>query len=205
MKIKKTLQTRLKLITLFTLLAHLSCSAFQPTQIVPVFDPEATVLPQTGTVVYVKNGITAMVVPLNDVKAVDAFGVLIYNGTNHWISFKQGDCWMLDGAGEETKPIDKSQHTFFLGKNFKPKLPPEFPSDVFRYDKTIRIQGDPAVLPREDVEKTTVMPKQRTQFFLYFRKRSIKSSNLRVIVPKVYSDFTNAETTFVFKFQVKKG
>ena len=205
MKIKKNPQTRLQLITLFTLLAHLSCSAFQPTQIVPVFDPEATVLPQTGTVVYVKNGITAMAVPLNDVKAVDAFGVLIYNGTNHWISFKQKDCWMLDGAGEETKPIDKSQHTFFLGKNFKPKLPPEFPSDVFRYDKTIRIQGDPAVLPREDVEKTTVMPKQHIQFFLYFRKRSIKSSNLRVIVPKVYSDFTNAETTFVFKFQVKKG
>ncbi|MDD9973213.1 MAG: hypothetical protein OXU27_04370, partial [Candidatus Poribacteria bacterium] len=178
---------------------------FQPEMIVPVFDPDAHIMPQTGTVGYVKNGITAMAVPLNDVKAVDAFGVIIYNRTNHWISFKKEDCQMLDGTGNVTKTIDKSQESFYLKKNFRPKLPPEFGAEVFRWDKTIRVQGTPAVLPRADLERTTVMPGQHTRFFLYFRKRSINYSNLRIIVPRVTSDFNEQQTTFVFKFRVQRG
>ena len=85
---------------------------FRPEIIVPVFDPDAYIMPQTGTVGYVKNGIKAMAVPLNDVKAVDAFGIFIYNGTDHWISFKKKDCQMLDGTMNVTKPIDKSQESF---------------------------------------------------------------------------------------------
>ena len=194
-------------------LTLLSCSkvpdfikdTFQPEMIVPVFDPDAHIMPQTGTVGYVKNGITAMAVPLNDVKAVDAFGVIIYNRTNHWISFKKEDCQMLDGTGNVTKTIDKSQESFYLKKNFRPKLPPEFGAEVFRWDKTIRVQGAPAVLPRADLERTTVMPGQYARFFLYFRKRSINYSNLRIIVPRVTSDFNEQQTTFVFKFRVQRG
>jgi hypothetical protein len=205
MKTNRYLQITLKSIFIMTLFVQLSCSALQPVRIIPVFDPEATLLPQSGTVIYEKNGITAMAVPLNDVKAVDAFGILIYNNTDHFISFKKKDCWMLDQSGDETRPIDKSQETFFLGKNFRPKLPPEFGADVFRWNPALRIEGDHAVLPRADAEKTTVMPKHRTQFFLYFRKRSIKSSHLRVIVPKVRTEFDDTESTFVFRFQVHKG
>lgn len=178
---------------------------FQPEVIVPVFDPDATIMPRTGSIGYVRNGVKAMAVPLNDVKAVDAFGIFIYNGTNHWISFKKKECQMLDGTGKVTKPIDKSQESFYLKKNFRPKLPPEFASEVFRWDKAIRIQGDPAVLPREDVEKTTVMPRQYARFFLYFPKRSIRYSNLRIIVPKVTSEFNEQQTTFVFKFKVQRN
>ena len=112
---------------------------------------------------------------------------------------------MLDGTGNVTKPIDKSQESFYLKKNFRPKLPPEFGAEVFRWDKSIRVQGDPAVLPREDIERTTVMPGQYARFFLYFRKRSITYSNLRIIVPKITSDFNDQQTTFVFKFKVQRG
>jgi hypothetical protein len=178
---------------------------FQPEMIVPVFDPDAVIMPQTGTVVYVKNGVTAMALPLNNVKAVDAFAIFIYNGTDYWISFKRKDCQMLDGTGNVTKPIDKSQESFYLKKNFRPTLPPEFAAEVFRWDKSIRIQGDPAVLPRADIEKTTVMPRQHARFFLYFRKRSINYSSLRIIVPRVTSDFNDQQTTFVFKFKVQRG
>ncbi len=204
----------LQILTVLCLsLILLSCSkvpdfikdTFQPEMIVPVFDPDAHIMPQTGTVGYVKNGITAMAVPLNDVKAVDAFGVIIYNRTNHWISFKKEDCQMLDGTGNVTKTIDKSQESFYLKKNFKPKLPPEFGAEVFRWDKTIRVQGAPAVLPRQDLERTTVMPGQHAKFFLYFRKRSINYSNLRIIVPRITSDFNEQQTTFVFKFRVQRG
>jgi hypothetical protein len=205
MAMHKYLQITLQLTLMVILFAHLGCSALQTVYISPSFDPEATILPRTGTVIYQKNGIIAMAVPLNDVKAVDAFGILIYNSTDHFISFKQKDCWLLDQSGKETRPIDKSQRSFFLGKNFKPKLPPEFPADVFRWNRAIRVQGDPVALPREDIEKTSVMPNHRTQFFLYFRKRSIKSSQLRIIIPKIRGEFDDTETTFVFKFEVKKG
>ncbi len=178
---------------------------FQPEMIVPVFDPDAVIMPQTGAVGYVKNGVTAIALPLNNVKAVDAFAIFIYNRTDYWISFKKNDCQMLDGTGNVTKVIDKSQESFYLKKNFRPEVPPEFAAEIFRWDKTLRIQGDPAILPREDIEKTTVMPKHHTRFFLYFRKRSISYSNLRIIIPRVTSDFDDKQTTFVFKFKVQRG
>ncbi len=200
---KKYIQLSLQLLTIL-LLANLGCSAFQPIRIVPVFDPEATILPRSGAVVHVKNGITVMAVPLNDVKEVDAFGIIVFNSTNHWISLKQKNCSMLDQSGNVAKPIHRSQLSFYLGKNFNPKLPPEFRQD-FRENRALRVMGDPVALPREDIERTTIMPKRRVQFFLYFHKRSIKSSSLRIIVPKVHSEFTETETTFVFKFRVQKG
>ena len=178
---------------------------FRPELIVPVFDPDAYIMPQTGAVGYLKNGVKVIAYPLNDVKAVDAFAIFIYNGTDHWISFKKKDCQMLDGTGNVTKPIDKSQESFYLKKNFQPTLPPEFSAEVFRWDKAIRIQGDPAVLPRADIEKTTVMPRQHARFFLYFRKRSINYNSLRIIVPRITSDFNDQQTTFVFKFRVQRG
>jgi hypothetical protein len=202
---KKYLQTILQYLALFSLLATLSCSAFQTVQIVPVFDPEATILQQSGGVIHVKNGITAIAAPLNDVKAVDAFGIVIYNGTDHFVSFKKKDCWMLDQAQNKTKVLDRSEHSFFLGKNFKPKMPPGFPVEVFRSNKAIRMDGPPVALPQEDIETTTIMPRRRVQFYLYFRKRSIKSSQLRIIIPKVYSEFDDVETPFVFKFEVRKN
>ena len=202
---KKHTQLGTKILMFLLLAAILGCSALQPVQIVPQFDAEAAILPQTGTVIYEKNGITAMAVPLNDVKAVDAFGILMFNRTGNWVSFKRKDCQLLDQAGNVTKPIDRSQESFFLGKNFKPKLPPEFTMELFRHDRTLRAHGSSVALPREDIERTTIMPNHRTQFFLYFRKRSIKSSSLRLIVPKVRNDLEDTETTFVFKFEVRKG
>ena len=137
------------LIILF--LANLGCAtlqntfenAFQTERIVPVFDPEATILMRSGSAAYIKNGITAIAVPLNDVKAVDAFGIIVFNSTDHWISLRQADCSMLDQSGKVYKPIHRSQHTFYLGKNFTPKIgPPEFRED-FRENRVLRSMGGP--------------------------------------------------------------
>ena len=206
-KMKKQILSSLTLLAIL-FFANLGCAtlqtAFQTERIVPVFDPEATLLMRSGSAAYVKNGITAIAVPLNDVKAVDAFGIIVFNSTDHWISLKQKDCSMLDQSGKVYKPIHRSQHTFYLGKNFTPKMPPEFRED-FRENRVLRSMGDLVALPTEDIEKTTIMPKRRARFFLYFHKRSVESSNLRIIIPKVHSEFTDIETTFVFKFEVQKG
>ena len=210
-KMKKQIPLNLQLL-LILLLASLGCStlqntfetAFQTERIVPVFDPEATILMRSGSAVYVKNGITAIAVPLNNVKEVDAFGIIVFNSTDHWISLRQEDCSMLDQSGKVHKPIHRSQHTFYLGNNFAPKMPPEFRED-FRDNRVLRSMGDLVALPTEDIKTTTIMPRRRVRFFLYFHKRSVESSNFRIIVPKVHSEFTDTETTFVFKFEVQKS
>ena len=210
-KMKKQILLNLQLL-LILLLASLGCStlqntfetAFQTERIVPVFDPEATILMRSGSAVYVKNGITAIAVPLNNVKEVDAFGIIVFNSTDHWISLRQEDCSMLDQSGKVHKPIHRSQHTFYLGNNFTPKMPPEFRED-FRDNRVLRSMGDLVALPTEDIKTTTIMPRRRVRFFLYFHKRSVESSNFRIIVPKVHSEFTDTETTFVFKFEVQKS
>ena len=210
-KMKKQIPLNLQLLFIL-LLASLGCStlqntfetAFQTERIVPVFDPEATILMRSGSAVYVKNGITAIAVPLNNVKEVDAFGIIVFNSTDHWISLRQEDCSMLDQSGKVHKPIHRSQHTFYLGNNFTPKMPPEFRED-FRDNRVLRSMGDLVALPTEDIKTTTIMPRRRVRFFLYFHKRSVESSNFRIIVPKVHSEFTDTETTFVFKFEVQKS
>lgn len=175
----------------------------RPERIVPVFDPNATITPQTGTVIYEQNGIVVMVVPLHDVKNVDAFGILIHNRTGHWISFEKEKFWMQDQAGNIVKQLSRSQEAFHLKKNFKPKFPPEFAADVFRWDRTISAQGDHAVLPTEDLKKTNVMPRRTLRFPIYFPKRSLKSKNLRVVIPGVTSEFNDQQTTFTFRFRVQ--
>ena len=104
------------LIILF--LANLGCAtlqntfenAFQTERIVPVFDPEATILMRSGSAAYIKNGITAIAVPLNDVKAVDAFGIIVFNSTDHWISLRQ------DIVGIKFCSPNLSQGSFAHGK-----------------------------------------------------------------------------------------
>lgn len=185
-------------------LGNFANNLIRPERIVPVFDPDATITPQSGTVIYEQNGIVVMVVPLHDEKKVDAFGVLIHNRTDHWISFEKEKFWMQDQAGNIVKQLSKAQQAFHLKKNNKPKFPPEFASEVFRWDRTISIQGDHAVLPAEDLKKTNVMPRRTLRFPLYFPKRSLKSKNLRIVIPGVTSEFNEQQTTFTFRFRVQR-
>ena len=185
-------------------LQNVANDMIRPERIVPVFDPDATITPQSGTVIYEQNGIVVMVVPLHDIKNVDAFGVLIHNRTSHWISFEKEKFWMQDQAGNIVKQLSKAQKAFHIKKNDKPKFPPEFAADVFRWDRTISIQGDHAVLPTEDLKKTNVMPRKTLRFPIYFPRRSLKSKNLRIVIPGITSEFNEQQTTFTFRFRVQR-
>jgi len=192
---------------IYTLLfiSFLSCGHLKTTQIVPMIDPEATIFQQTNSVAYIKNGIVAIAVPLNDVKEVDAFGIVLVNKTEHSITFKQKDCWLLDQSGKSIKPISQSQKSFYLGKNFEPKFPQEFPTEVFRWNRGIQVRTSGFAALGEQADETTIMPQRKKEFFLYFRKKSTQSSKIRLIIPKVHNDSTEKDTTFVFKFQIQKS
>ena len=187
------------------LLTTINCGCFKTIKIVPVVDPKAQIFPRTDAVGIIKDGIIAITVPLNDVKEVDAFGVIIVNNTDHMIHFEKNNCVLLDQSGESSNPIPKSQENLYLNKNFKPKMPLNFKEDLFNWKHGSLWVGNSGGLPFNDIEKTQIMPKLKRQFFLYFRKRSVNSSGLTLIIPNVYNEMEGKKTSFLFKFEVQRG
>jgi len=196
---------KITILLIFILFTTVNCGGFKSVKLVPVTDPKVNIFPRTNSVGIVKDGIIVLAVPLNDVKEVDAFAIIIVNDTGHWIHLYKNKCVLLDQSGSFSKPIPKSQESLYLSKGFKPKLPLGFKEDVFNWKHGAVWVGDVGGLPLNDIEKTQVMPKMKQQFFLYFRKRSISSSRLTLIIPNVYNETEGKKTTFAFKFEVQKG
>jgi len=192
------------ILLIFVIFTTINCGSFKTIKIVPVVGPEVQIFPRTDAAGIVKDGLIAIVVPLNDVKEVDAFGVIIVNNTDHMIHFKKNKCVLLDQGGSSSNPIPKKQESLYLNKNFKPKLPLTFKEDIFNWKHGSVWVGDSGGIPLNDVEKTQILPKLKRQFFLYFRKRSVSASRLTLIIPNVYNEMEGKKTTFLFKFEVQK-
>ncbi|MBM3235480.1 hypothetical protein FJZ31_04210 [Candidatus Poribacteria bacterium] len=191
--------------SIFILFMLIGCASLRTTKIIPAIDQDATIFPKTGAVASTKNGIVVLAVPLNDVKEVDALGVIVVNETSNWLSFYKNKCVLLDQNGSTFNPLSKSEENFHLGKNFKPQLPPEFKMELFSWRHGIVGRGSIQGMPLEDLQKTLVMPGSKRQFFLYFKKRSVQSSRLTLIIPNIYNEVSDEKTTFAFKFEVQKG
>lgn len=187
------------------LLLLVSCSAFETTKIVPLTQPDTVLLYESNSLAASKDGISILAVPLNDVKEVDAFGVIIVNQTNHWISFYKKGCVLLDQSGGHAKPLEKSQLNVYLNKNFEPKMPLSLNSEVFRWRRDIILKGDIGPIPVEDINKTSVLAGKKSQFYLYFKKQSLSSPLLTLIIPNITNESSGEKTTFTFRFEVKKG
>jgi hypothetical protein len=183
----------------------ISCSAFETTKITPVPQPDSTWLYESSAIAAFKEGIAVLAVPLNDVKEVDAFAVIVVNQTDHWVSFYKKECVLLDQGGGHAKPLEKSQLSVYLKKNFEPRLPLSLSSEVFRWKRDIVLKGDTGPIPVEDVDKTSVLPGRRSQFYLYFKKQSLSSPLLTLIIPNIKNETTSDKTTFTFRFEIKKG
>ena len=193
------------LFSIFILFMIIGCASLQTTKIIPTIDQDATIFPKTDSVASIKSGLVVLAVPLNNVKEVDAFGIIIVNETSNWVSFYKNKCVLLDQNGLTFNPLSKSEELFHLGKDFKPQMPPEFKMELFSWRHGIVGQGSIPAMPLEDLQKTLVMPGSKRQFYLYFKKRSIKSSRLTLIIPNVYNEVSDEKTTFAFKFEVQKG
>ncbi len=193
------------LLIIFILFTTVNCGSFKTVKLVPVVDPKVNIFPRTNSIGIVKDGIIALAVPLNDVKEVDAFCIIVVNDTNHWIHLYKNKCLLLDQSGSSSKPIPKSQESLYLKKGFKPKLPLGFREEMFNWKRGAVWVGDAGGIPLNDIEKTQIMPKMKQQFFLYFRKRSVSASTLMLIIPNVYNEMEAKKTSFAFKFEVQKG
>ena len=112
----------------------------------------------------------------------------------------------LDHNGKAYKPLSRSQKNFILGARYRPKPPIGIASDTFRYDRSVAQYGDTHISPLNpgEVFQSRIMPGSRATFFVYFRKRSIDSPFVTVILPDLELGGTKEKLTFVFPFEVQR-
>ena len=185
--------------------ALVACASLQTTRIVPSVEQSATILPQSGAIAQTKNGIVAIATALNDVRQVNAFVLVIMNETEHWVSFQESQCVLLDHSGKSYTPLSDKQRKLYLPKGYKPSLPQPLGAELFRWKQGRKVITGQGVLPREDLLRTSVMPGRQAQAYLYFKLPPEDLSTLRLIVPHIRNEVTLEETTTVFKFEVVKG
>jgi hypothetical protein len=167
---------------------------------------DARPLEKSRGVVAIKKGVAVIAAAQNEVKEADAFYLVVYNRSGQFISLDRSQIRLLDHNGKEYKPLSKSQKNFLLGARYTPRPPVGIKGDVFRYDRSMQDFGDISVSPLNpgEIFRKKIMPGSRSAFFVYFRKRSIASPVLTLIVPQIELGGTREKITFLFKFEVQR-
>jgi hypothetical protein len=185
------------------------CGLNTTRRILPVADQDVAILPRTRGAVVTKTfegrsgGVSFVVVPLERVKEMDAFGILIVNETSNWISFKKEDI-MLIQSGEARYPTSDTQVYSRLGGGHKPSMPNELNADIY-YDwrpsvNTMVSRGFQIV---DEEKKLSVMGGTKEKIFLYFKTQS-DTSPMQLIIPNVYNEATKQRLRFSFKFVIEE-
>ena len=190
---------------MITILLILSgCGLNATRSIIPVPEPDSTILPLTKGIAATKDSVSIAIVPLPEVKELDGFGILIANESKHWISFEKKDCVLIQG-GEARQPMTRSQVTTRLGGSYKASMPNELSSDIYRWRQGINLMRRRA---REmdsiiEDEKISVMGGTKETVYFYFSTQG-KTAPMQLIIPGVYNEATGQRTRFSFKFTVEK-
>ena len=173
--------------------------------ILPGAGPDVTVLPRTRGVAATKDNISVVVVPLQDVKELDGFGVLIVNESSHWISFKKED-FMLIQSGEARYPVSDTQVLTRLGGGYKPSMPGDLSIDIsLEWDRQdVNMMRSRGLQIVDEDKKLSVMRGTKEKIFVYFKTRD-DMAPMQFIIPNIYNEATKQRTRFSFKFTVKES
>jgi len=179
------------------------CGGFRSTRnIVPLPNEEMTILKLSNGVAMTKNRISVAIAPIQDVKELDVFGVLIVNDTSNWISVKQEEC-MLVLDGKAVYPMETKTALARLGTGYKAKMPTTFTADVFEWRKDINNRSSRSSKVVDEDKKVSIVTGSKDTIYLYF---STQGSNapMQLIIPNVYNETTKERTSFSFKFEIQK-
>lgn len=198
---------RVVLIYLLILAAITSLSGCLVTKdfvMVPAPTRNAVIFPLSGGIGIEKEGVIAIALPINNIKEMDAFALILVNKRDHWISFYKRDCILLDQKGNEVKPFKDEEAKANLSRGVKPSIPLPFQSEVLRWRRDVITAPGTTLLPAENPEKLSILPNHKLRVFLYFKKQSVTSSQLTLIVPNVFDETTGEKISFTFRFKVEK-
>jgi len=169
----------------------------------PVQDENVTVLKRTKGAAMEKNNITVIVVPLQDVKELDGFGIMIVNKTPNWISIRKEEC-MLVQDGKVIYPIEHEKAMARLGAGYKPKMPNELNADIYEWKKeinTMKSRTNTKVVDED--KKISIITGSKDTIYLYFNTQG-NTSPMQIIIPNIFNEATKEKTSFSFRFEVTK-
>jgi phage-related protein len=172
--------------------------------ILPVAGPDVTILPRARGVAATKDNISIVVVPLQDVKELDGFGILIVNESSHWISFKKEDFMLIPEGGEARHPVSDSQVYARLGAGYKPSMPNGLNVDIYEWRPNVNSRDSRGLQVVDKDEKLSIMGGTKEKIFLYFRTQE-GTAPMRFMIPNIYNEATKQRTLFSFKFAVEKS
>lgn len=186
------------------LLIVLAGCGFRATRdILPVADPDMTILPRVKGIANTKDSISVVVVPLPDVKELDAFGVIIANETSHLISFSKEDC-MLIQSGEVRRPMTDTQVYKRLGSSYKPSMPSGLNMDIYGWRQSVNLRSSRGLGGMDKDKRITIMGNAKEKLFLFFKTRD-DTSPMQFRIQNIQNEATKQRTWFSFKFTVKKS
>ncbi|MGB9595300.1 MAG: hypothetical protein ACPL7B_03375 [Candidatus Poribacteria bacterium] len=169
----------------------------------PIPDENVTILKRTKGVATEKNNIIVAVVPLQDVKELDGFGVIIVNKTPNWISIRKEEC-MLVQDGKVIYPLDQNKALARLGAGYKPKMPNELNADIYEWRKeinTIKSSANTKVVDED--KKISIITGSKETLYLYFNTQG-NTSPMQIILPNIFNESTKEKTSFSFRFEITK-
>ena len=179
------------------------CGGFRSSRnLIPVPTEEETVLKRTKGVAMTKGNIFVVAVPLQDVKELDGFGIIIVNETPNWISVKQEEC-MLVQNGKVIYPLENKRAFARLGAGYKPKMPDLLSSDIFEWRKDVNSKNSKGSKFSDEDKKLLIVTGSRESMYLYFSTQG-NIAPMQLIIPSIYNETTKERTNFSFKFEVQK-
>ena len=183
-----------------------ACAGIHQGHLFAVPGPDMVPLETSKGVATARAGIAVVAAAQNEVKEADAFYFAIYNRSGQYVTLDRSGIYLLDHNGKVYKQLSRSQKNFVLGARYRPKPPIGIASDTFRYDRSVAQFGDTHISPLSPGEVFTskIMPGARATFFAYFRKRSVQSPTVTVILPNIELGASREKLTFVFPFEVQR-
>lgn len=187
-----------------SLLILAGCGLNATRNILPVAEPEATFLPRTKGIASTKDKVSIAVVPLQAVKEVDGFGILIANESTNWISLLKEECMLVQG-GEVRKPLTRAQISSRLGGSYRESLPKELNMDIFEWRRSINLRDSRSreLKIMDEDEKISIMGGTKETIYLYFRTQG-DMAPMQLLLPNIYNESKGIRTRFSFKFTVEK-
>ncbi|MBM3212310.1 hypothetical protein FJZ33_08825 [Candidatus Poribacteria bacterium] len=192
-----------KLLIIIILACFLSSCGLNTTRnILPIPEADVSLLPRSKGLATTKNGISVIVVPLQSVKELDGFGVMIINETSNWISIKREDCVMIQG-GDARYPLNNKQVSNRMGSSYKSSMPDELKVDIFEWRRNINTLNTRDLKIVDENLKISIMAGTKETIFLYF-KTIDSTSPIQLILSNIFNEATKQRTRFSFKFTVEK-
>ena len=180
------------------------CSGMHATRnILPVAETDVTILPRAKGVATTKDNISIAVVPLQDVKELDGFGLMIVNESSNWISFKKED-FILIQSGEVRTPVSDTQVTTRLGSSYKRSMPGGINVDLFEWRQSINSRRSRGLRIMDDEKRISIIGGAKEKLFLYFKTRD-DTAPMQLIITNIQNESTKKRTRFSFKFEIEKS